>query len=41
MTAKTKIGDRLPYLLTSLKAPRIAERLTATADRAREEKWPL
>ena len=39
MTAKTKVGDRLPYLLSALKAPRIAERLTATAERAREEQW--
>ena len=37
MTAKTKVGDRLPYLLSMLKAPRIAERLAATADRARDE----
>ena len=42
MTAakQTKIGERLPYLLSSLKAPRIAERLAATAQRAREEGWP-
>jgi DNA replication protein DnaC len=39
MTARTKVGDRLPYLLSMLKAPRIAERLAATADRAREEQW--
>jgi DNA replication protein DnaC len=38
--AKTKVGERLPYLLSSLKAPRIAERLAATAERAREEQWP-
>ena len=37
---KTKVGDRLPYLLSMLKAPRIAERLAATAERAREEQWP-
>jgi DNA replication protein DnaC len=40
MTPKTKIGERLPYLLSALKAPRIAERLAATAERAREEQWP-
>src|ERR1700742_5383839 len=40
MTAKPKVGERLPYLLSSLKAPRIAERLAATAERAREEQWP-
>jgi DNA replication protein DnaC len=33
-------GERLPYLLASLKAPRSAERLAATAERAREEQWP-
>ena len=38
-SAKSKVGDRLPYLLSSLKAPRIAERLAETAERAREEKW--
>ena len=38
--AKTKVGERLPYLLAALKAPRIAERLAATAERAREEQWP-
>jgi DNA replication protein DnaC len=35
-----KVGERLPYLLSALKAPRIAERLAATAERAREEQWP-
>src|SRR6195952_752844 len=40
MSPKTKVGDRLPYLLTALKAPRIAERLSATAERARAEQWP-
>jgi hypothetical protein len=40
MTAKAKVGERLPYLLSALKAPRIAERLAATAERAREEQWP-
>jgi DNA replication protein DnaC len=33
-------GDRLPYLLRSLKAPRILERLHTTAERARAEGWP-
>jgi hypothetical protein len=40
MTAKAKVGERLPYLLSALKAPRILERLAATAERAREEQWP-
>ena len=34
-TAAT-VGERLPYLLTKLKAPRVLERLHATAARARE-----
>src|SRR3954452_18915649 len=34
------MSERLPYLLRSLKAPRIAERLPATAERARAEQWP-
>jgi DNA replication protein DnaC len=34
------VGDRLPYLLSKLKAPRVLERLEATAARAREEQWP-
>lgn len=33
-------GERLPYLLKKLKAPRVAERLGATAERARSEGWP-
>jgi DNA replication protein DnaC len=33
-------GDRLPYLLRALKAPRILERLQSTAERARAEGWP-
>jgi len=33
-------GDRLAYLLRALKAPRILERLHATAERARVEGWP-
>ena len=42
MTAKAKaaVGERLPYLLSKLKAPRVLERLEATAARAREEQWP-
>ena len=42
MTAakQTKVGERLPYLISTLKAPRIGERLAATAERAREEQWP-
>jgi hypothetical protein len=36
-----KVGERLPYLLAKLKAPRVRERLQATAERAREEGWPL
>jgi DNA replication protein DnaC len=37
MTAIT--GERLPYLLSKLKAPRVRERLQATAERARAEGW--
>jgi DNA replication protein DnaC len=37
---KTKIGERLPYLLSKLKAPRVLERLEQTAQRARAEQWP-
>jgi DNA replication protein DnaC len=42
MSAKTKtpVGERLPYLLSKLKAPRVLERLEQTAARAREEQWP-
>jgi DNA replication protein DnaC len=36
----TATGDRLPYLLRALKAPRILDRLQATAERARAEGWP-
>jgi DNA replication protein DnaC len=32
--------DRLPYLLRSLKTPRIADRLATTCERARAEQWP-
>ena len=38
-TASEKAGERLPYLISKLKAPRIAERLTETASSAREGKW--
>jgi DNA replication protein DnaC len=44
MTATTKTaaatGDRLPYLLAKLKAPRVLERLESTAETARAEGWP-
>jgi DNA replication protein DnaC len=33
-------GERLPYLLSKLKAPRVLERLPKTAARAREQGWP-
>lgn len=32
-------GERLPYLISKLKTPRIAERLTETATSAREGEW--
>jgi hypothetical protein len=32
-------GERLPYLVAKLKAPRIGERLATTAERARAEGW--
>ena len=34
------VGDRLPYLLSKLKTPRVLERLEQTAATAREEGWP-
>jgi hypothetical protein len=37
---KTQAGERLPYLLAKLKAPRVLERLDETAERARTEQWP-
>jgi DNA replication protein DnaC len=37
---KAKSGERLPYLLSKLKAPRVLERLAPTAERARAEQWP-
>ena len=38
--SKTKVGERLPYLLGKLKTPRVLERLQQTAERARAEQWP-
>ncbi|MGH8739041.1 MAG: ATP-binding protein [Burkholderiales bacterium] len=38
--SKTKAGERLPYLLSKLKAPRVLERLEQTAALAREQEWP-
>src|SRR5438309_11272905 len=38
--SKTRVGERLPYLLHKLKAPRVLERLEQTAERARAESWP-
>ena len=38
--SKTKAGERLPYLLGKLKAPRVLERLEQTATLAREQSWP-
>src|SRR6188474_2317351 len=40
MTDPTTVGERLPYLLAKMKAPRVLERLEQTAARAREEGWP-
>jgi DNA replication protein DnaC len=39
-TKKAAVGERLPYLLGKLKAPRVLERLEQTAERARAEQWP-
>ena len=39
-TATAPVGERLPYLLSKMKAPRVLERLETTAARAREESWP-
>jgi DNA replication protein DnaC len=38
--SKTKAGERLPFLLAKLKAPRVLERLEQTAALAREQAWP-
>jgi DNA replication protein DnaC len=40
MTKRAVIGERLPYLLGKLKAPRVLERLPETTERARAESWP-
>jgi DNA replication protein DnaC/transposase len=37
---QARVGERLPYLLQKLKAPRVLERLEQTAERARAEEWP-
>jgi chromosomal replication initiation ATPase DnaA len=37
---KAKVGERLPYLLGKLKAPRVLQRLEQTAERVRAEQWP-
>src|SRR5881628_1722546 len=37
---RTKVGERLPYLLGKLKAPRVLQRLEQTAERARAEQRP-
>ena len=37
---QTAVGQRLPFLLSKLKAPRVLERLEQTAARARAEGWP-
>ncbi len=37
---KAKAGERLPYLLGKLKAPRVLERLEQTAALPREQEWP-
>ena len=37
---RAKVGERLPYLLSKLKAPRVLQRLEQTAERARAEQWP-
>ena len=39
-TKQKKAGERLPYLLSQLKTPRVLERLEQTAERARAEEWP-
>ena len=38
--SSAKAGERLPYLLSKLKAPRVLQRLEQTAERARAEQWP-
>ena len=39
MTKAAGIGERLPFLISKMKAPRLLERLEQTAARAREESW--
>jgi DNA replication protein DnaC len=39
-STRQTVGDRLPYLLSKLKAPRVLERLEQTAETARAEGWP-
>jgi hypothetical protein len=39
MTKTAKTGDRLPFLIAKMKAPRLLERLEQTAARARDESW--
>jgi DNA replication protein DnaC len=38
--SRAKIDERLPYLLSKLKAPRVLQRLEQTAERAPAEQWP-
>jgi hypothetical protein len=38
--SRAQVGERLPYLLSKLKAPRVLQRLEQTAERARAEQWP-
>jgi DNA replication protein DnaC len=38
--SRAKVGERLPYLLGKLKAPRVLQRLEQTAELARAEQWP-
>jgi len=38
--SKAKAGERLPYLLSKLKAPRVLERLEQTVALACEQSWP-
>ena len=40
MSEQAHAGQRLPYLLAKLKAPRVLDRLSVTAERARAEQWP-
>ncbi len=40
MSAEAAAGERLPYLIGKLEAPRIGERLGRIAGQARREEWP-